>query len=236
MKKKEEYDLKNLESKLNYNFKRIELLKEAITHSSYNNRSKKNGVDNFQRLEFLGDSVLELIVSEYIYYKLISFSEGELTKIKSIIVSKSTLAKWANQISLGKFIILGKGEDLTGGRSKLSILSDCFEALLGAIYLDAGLKKTGKIIIPFIKDEIKLITQPNYVEDYKTLLQEISQKKMKCLPEYNLIKEKGPDHKKIFCVEVKLNEVSYGTGFGDNKKEAEQDAAHNALKKLKILK
>jgi len=227
--------LTNLENKLNYRFKNLKLLEESLTHPSFHNKDEKDILINNQRLEFLGDSVLELIVSEYIYHKLSSFSEGELTKIKSIIVSKPTLAKWANHISLGKYIVLGKGEDLTGGRNKSSILSDCFEALLGAIYLDSGLKKTKKFTLSFIKDEVDLITRHNYIEDYKTLLKEISQKKMKCLPEYYLIKEKGPDHKKIFCIEVKLKEISYGTGFGDSKKEAEQNAAHNALKKLKIL-
>ena len=235
MKKEKVSILTNLESKLNYQFKNLELFKEALTHPSFYNKAEKDRLINNQRLEFLGDSVLELIASEYIYRKLSSFSEGELTKIKSIIVSGPTLAKWANHISLGKYIVLGKGEDLTGGRNKLSILSDCFEALLGAIYLDGGLKKTKLFILSFIKDEIELITKHNYIEDYKTLLQEISQKKMKCLPKYILIKEKGPDHKKIFCIEVKLKEKSYGTGFGDSKKEAEQNAAHSALKKIKII-
>ncbi len=235
MKKEKSSILINLENKLNYRFKNLELLKESLTHPSFHNKDEKDKLINNQRLEFLGDSVLELIVSEYIYKKLSSFSEGELTKIKSIIVSKPTLAKWANLISLGQFIVLGKGEDLTGGRNKLSILSDCFEALLGAIYLDGGFKKTKKIILSLIKYEIDLITRHNYIEDYKTLLQEISQKKMKCLPEYILIKEKGPDHKKVFCIEVKLKEISYGTGFGESKKEAEQNAAHNALKKIKII-
>lgn len=223
-----------LENKLNYKFKKRELLKEALTHSSFYN-NKKNGINNFQRLEFLGDAVLELTVSEYVYHRFDSLSEGELTKVKSVIVSQRTLAKWANQISLGKFIILGKGEDFTGGRNKFSVLSDCFEALLGAIYLDGGLKKASEVVTPFIEEELELITQPSYVEDYKTLLQEISQKEMKCLPHYNLIKEKGPDHKKIFCMEVKLKEITYGTGFGESKKEAEQNAAQDALKKLKII-
>jgi len=223
-----------LESKLNYKFKKKELLKEALTHSSFYN-NKKREINNFQRLEFLGDAVLELTVSEYIYHRFLSLPEGELTKIKSVIVSQRTLAKWANQISLGKFVVLGKGEDSTGGRNKFSVLSDCFEALLGAIYLDGGLKKISKIISPFIEEELKLITQSGYIEDYKTLLQEISQKEMKCLPQYSLIKEKGPDHKKIFCIEVKLKEITYGTGLGESKKEAEQSAAQDALKKLKII-
>ena len=226
----------NLERKLDYKFKNETLLKEALTHPSFQKKSLKDKSTNNQRLEFLGDSVLNLIVTEQLYRRLASFSEGKLTKVKSVMVSKDILAKWAGHLSLGKYIILGKGEDSTGGRKKLSILADCFEALLGAIYLDSGLQKAKKIISPFIKKETELILKGKHGEDYKTLLQEISQKKMKCLPKYYLIKEKGPDHKKIFCIEARLNKITYGTGTGENKKEAEQDAAHDALKKLKVIK
>ncbi|MGB6369956.1 MAG: ribonuclease III [Atribacterota bacterium] len=235
MKKEKDLMLNNLEKKLDYKFKNRTLLKEALTHPSFKKNSLKDKTTNNQRLEFLGDSILDLIVTEHLYRELASFSEGKLTKIKSVMVSKDILAKWANHLSLGKYIILGKGEDLTGGRKKLSILADCFEALLGAIYLDSGLQKAKKIISSFIKEEIELIIKGKHEEDYKTLLQEISQKKMKCLPEYYLIKEKGPDHKKTFCIEVKLKEITYGTGTGDNKKKAEQDAAREALKKLKVI-
>ena len=190
--------LNNLEKKLNYKFKNKTLLKEALTHPSFQKKSLKEKTANNQRLEFLGDSVLDLIVTEHLYRKLASFSEGKLTKIRSVMVSKDILAKWANHLSLGKYIILGKGEDLTGGRKKLSILADCFEALLGAIYLDSGLQKAKKIISSFIIEEIELSMKGKHEEDYKTFLQEFSQKKMKSLTEYYLIKEKGPDHKKIF--------------------------------------
>jgi len=235
LKKEKDLMLKDLEKKLDYKFKNRALLKEALIHPSFQKRDLKNKTANNQRLEFLGDSVLDLIVTERLYCKLTSFSEGKLTKIKSVMVSKDTLAKWANHLSLGKYIILGKGEDSTGGRKKLSILADCFESLLGAIYLDSGLQKAKKFISPLIKEKIELIIKGKHEEDFKTLLQEISQKKMKCLPEYCLIKEKGPDHKKIFCIEVKLKKVTYGTGDGENKKEAEQEAAKNALKKIKII-
>ncbi len=227
--------LNNLEKKLDYKFKNKTLLKEALTHPSFQKKSLKEKTSNNQRLEFLGDSVLDLIVTEHLYRKLASFSEGKLTKIKSVMVSKDILAKWANHLSLGKYIILGKGEDLTGGRKKLSILADCFEALLGAIYLDSGIQKAKRIISSFIKEEIELIIKGKHEEDHKTSLQEFSQKKMKCLPKYFLIKEKGPEHKKTFCIEVKLKEITYGTGTGDNKKEAEQNAAQDALKKIKVI-
>jgi len=227
--------LNNLEKKLDYKFKNKNLLQEALTHPSFQKKSLKDKTANNQRLEFLGDSVLDLIVTEHLYRKLASFSEGNLTKIRSVMVSKDILAKWANHLSLGKYIILGKGEDLTGGRKKLSILADCFEALLGAIYLDSGLQKAKKIISSFIIEEIELSMKGKHEEDYKTLLQEFSQKKMKCLPEYYLIKEKGPDHKKIFCIEVRLKKIIYGAGTGENKKDAEQDAARDTLKKLKVI-
>lgn len=235
MKNKKDSILNDLESKLDYKFKNKTLLKEALTHPSFQKRGLKDKTTNNQRLEFLGDSILDLIVTEKLFRKLVSFSEGRLTKIKSVLVSKDTLAKWANHLFLGKYIILGKGEDLTGGRKKSSILADSFEALLGAIYLDSGLKKAKKIISPFIKTEIELIIRGKHEEDYKTLLQENSQKEMKCLPKYCLIKEKGPDHRKIFCIEVRLKKITYGTGTGESKKEAEQDAARDALKKLKII-
>ena len=233
--KKKDLMLNNLEKKLDYKFKNKNLLKEALTHPSFQKKSLKDKTANNQRLEFLGDSVLDLIVTEHLYRKLASFSEGKLTKIRSVMVSKDILAKWANHLSLGKYIILGKGEDLTGGRKKLSILADCFEALLGAIYLDSGLQKAKKIISSFIIEEIELSMKGKHEEDYKTFLQEFSQKKMKCLPEYYLIKEKGPDHKKIFCIEVRLKKIIYGAGTGENKKDAEQDAARDALKKLKVI-
>lgn len=235
MKNKKDSILNDLENKLDYKFKNKTLLKEALTHPSFQKRGLKDKTTNNQRLEFLGDSILDLIVTEKLFRKLVSFSEGRLTKIKSVLVSKDTLAKWANHLFLGKYIILGKGEDLTGGRKKSSILADSFEALLGAIYLDSGLKKAKKIISPFIKTEIELIIRGKHEEDYKTLLQENSQKEMKCLPKYCLIKEKGPDHRKIFCIEVRLKKITYGTGTGESKKEAEQDAARDALKKLKII-
>jgi len=235
LKNKKDSTLNNLEKKLDYKFKNKTLLKEALTHPSFQKKSLKDKTTNNQRLEFLGDSVLNLIVTEHLYRKLASFSEGKLTKIKSVMVSKITLAKWANHLSLGKNIFMGKGEDLTGGRKKLSILADCFEALLGAIYLDNSLKKAKKIISPFVEAETELIIRGKHEDDYKTLLQEISQKKMKCLPKYFLIKEKGPDHKKTFCIEVKIKKITYATGTGDNKKEAEQNAAQDALKKLKVI-
>jgi len=228
------HNLEILEEKLNYKFQNINIIKEALTHPSYNQKKNK-GINNFQRLEFLGDSVLDLIVSEYIYYHLPSLSEGKLSKIKSVLVSRKVLAKWANKISLGEFLILGKGEDLTGGRKKTSILADCGEALIGAIYLDGGFQKTSQILLPYIQEELDILIKYNYIEDYKTLLQKVVQKEMNCLPSYRLIEEKGPEHSKIFCIMVEIKNSCYGIGRGNNKKEAEQQAAQDALKRLGII-
>ena len=223
-----------LEKTIEYRFKNRSLLEEALTHSSFIKKSEKEKKNN-QRLEFLGDAVLELIVNDYIFKKFSNFSEGEMTKIKSVIVSTAILKKWGTEISIGDYIRLGKGENLTGGRKKSSIIAGCFEALLGAFYLDGGLRKAKKFILKFLKDEINRLVKDGNIRNYKSFLQEISQKKYKCLPKYELIKENGPDHKKLFCINVKINNKKYGTGSGENKKEAEQEAAKNTLKKLKII-
>jgi len=227
-------NIDNFEEIIEYRFKKRLLLEEALTHSSYIKKSEKE-LKNNQRMEFLGDSVLELIVNDFIYKKFSGFSEGEMTKIKSVIVSTETLKKWANSIDIGRFMLLGKGENLTGGRNKPSILAGCFEALLGAIYLDGGLKNARKFIFHFLQDEIRKVVKNGFIRNYKSFLQELSQKDYKCLPIYELIRENGPDHKKIFCVNVKIKEKKYGTGFGENKKEAEQEAAKATLKKLKMI-
>jgi len=228
------YNINILENILKYKFKSLNIIKEALTHPS-SNQKKKDTINNFQRLEFLGDSVLDLIVSEHVYQYFKNISEGKLTEIKSILVSKKILSKWANQISLGSFIILGKGEVLTGGRNKISILADCWEALIGAVYLDSDFQTARQIFLPYIKKEIKLVIKDNYFKDYKSLLQEVVQKKMNCLPTYHLLKEKGPGHCKIFSVMVKINNSCFGVGMGDNKKEAEKHAAQKALNRLGII-
>jgi len=232
--KKHFFSKNQIEKIVKYKFKKISLLNEALTHSSFSKTDKKEQKNN-QRMEFLGDSVLELIVNDYIYRKYPDFSEGEMTKIKSFIVSKPILKKWADEIDLGNYIILGKGEDVTGGRKKSSILAGCFEALLGAIYLDGGYRSARQYVLRFLINELSEVIKEDFVKNYKSLLQEIAQKKYKCLPDYELIKENGPDHKKYFSVHVKIKEKVYGSGFGDNKKEAEQNAAQDTLKKLNII-
>ncbi|KUK55248.1 MAG: Ribonuclease 3 [Atribacteria bacterium 34_128] len=228
-------DLSELENKLGYKFKNAELLKQALTHTSFFNQKEKNKVNHFQRLEFLGDSVLNLAVSKYLYQKFPSSSEGELSKIKSIMVSQQSLVKYAQLIKLEDFVIIGKSVDLTQGRGKFSILADCLEACLGAIYLDGGFNFCKKIINRFINQEQTDLLNKREIRDYKTSLQEVTQKKFNCLPNYKIIKEEGSEHQKIFHIEVYIGGDVFGAGTGKNKKEAAQDAAYHALKRLEFF-
>lgn len=224
-----------MEAKLEYNFRNIELLKKALTHASLFNQKEKEEINHFQRLEFLGDSVLNLAVSEYLYFKFPFSSEGELSKMKSIIISQQFLVNFANQIELENYISLGKGVDLKKGRGKFSILTDCLEACLGAIYLDGGINHCQKIINNFMeKEKIESLIK-DQINDYKTYLQELTQKIFQCLPLYKVVKEEGLEHRKIFYTEVSIKNQVYGIGSGKNKKEAEQNAANRALKKLGIF-
>jgi ribonuclease III len=226
--------LSNLETQLGYQFNNPGLLKKALTHASYYNQKEKNDINCFQRLEFLGDSVLNLSVSEYLYKKFPFFSEGKLSKLKSVMISQPFLVKFAGYIKLEKYIILGKSVDLVKGRGKFSILADCMEACLGSIYLDGGLGPCKKIVTDFIREEHLNLLDRRIVRDYKTILQEITQKDFNCLPTYRLLREEGLEHQKKFYVEVIIDNDSYGKGTGKNKKEAEQDAAYQAIKKIGI--
>lgn len=229
-------NLSNLEIKLGYKFKDTKLLERALTHTSYFNQKEKNEINHFQRLEFLGDSVLNLSVSELLYKKFPFFSEGKLSKLKSVIISQPFLVKLADHIMLEKHIILGKSIDLSRGRGKFSILADCMESCLGAIYLDGGLKPCKKIIINFINNEqMDLFLDERVIRNYKTFLQEITQKKLNCLPFYKVFKEEGLDHQKKFYITVLIDNNIFGKGIGKSKKEAEQDAAYQALKKMKAI-
>ncbi|NLL62003.1 MAG: ribonuclease III [Candidatus Atribacteria bacterium] len=223
------------EQKLEYKFKDKNLLKKALTHTSFFSQKEKGEINHFQRLEFLGDSVLNLVVSKYLYNKFPFSSEGELSKLKSVAISQSFLAKLAKQIKLDKYIVIGKGVDLKKGRGEFSILADCLEACLGAVFLDGGIDNCEKIIHHMLnKENIELITK-SQIGDFKTYLQELSQRTFHCLPSYQTIKETGLEHQKTFYMQVYIGTQLYGIGSGKNKKEAEQNAAYYALKKLKIL-
>lgn len=224
-----------LQKDLNYFFKDEELLITALTHSSYANENKL-GVEGYnERLEFLGDAVLSLIVSQYLYKKYPHYPEGELTKIRAKVVCESSLAKAAEKINLGKYLLLGKGEEATGGRYRESILADASEAITGAIYMDSDFETVNRLMLDrFELDIVHAVDRGNLFIDYKTELQEILQKTNKSRLEYIVFKEEGPDHNKVFHMNVVINEIIIGTGAGRNKKEAEQAAAKDALQDMRV--
>lgn len=218
----------DLQTKIGYRFKNISLLKEALTHSSYANEHKAQHIKYNERLEFLGDAVLSIVVSDYIFKNCPELPEGELTKLRASLVCEKSLFEFAKKINLGKYLVLSKGERNNGGSERPSILSDAFEALIAAIYIDGGMENASKYVLGFIIPAIKN-TKRKRINDYKTTLQEIIQKNPGEHLEYVLVNESGPDHNKHFVVEVHLNSNVIGKGGGRSKKEAEQQAAREAL-------
>lgn len=224
----------SFEKKTGYKFANINLLVNAFTHSSYANELKKDEADNNERLEFLGDAVLELAISEYIYTKFPTMPEGEMTKLRASIVCEATLSKLARKLGYGNFLLLGRGEDSTGGRDRDSILADAFEAVLGAIFIDGGLNASKSFMLRIIAPQIDQIKKSFRVNDCKTHLQELLQKSSKEPIEYVIISEKGPDHNKLFESQVIHSGRILGHGSGKSKKEAEQNAALAALEKIEF--
>lgn len=227
---KEGIRLERLEEKLKICFKDKELLKVALTHSSYAN-GKKNIKFN-ERLEFLGDSVLQLSISEYLFSKYANKSEGELTKRRALIVCENSLYEIAKRWEVGKYIKMSKGEELTGGRERVSILADCVEAIIAAIYIDRGFETAKEFIIDNFKDTIEKAIKNKIVLDYKTKLQEVMQKNGDISIEYVLTKHEGPPHRRKFYTQVSVEDKVLGRGIGYSKKESEQNAAQEALKKM----
>ncbi|HHX56601.1 MAG TPA: ribonuclease III, partial [Clostridiales bacterium] len=217
----------DFESVVKYQFKNKQLLTEALSHSSYANEKKKSRNSN-ERLEFLGDSVLSVVVSQYLFEHFSHLPEGELTKIRASLVCEKSLHGFAKQINLGDYLLLGRGEEHTGGRVRPSILADAFEAVIAAIYLDGGLEAVRKHVLRFIPDDIDKKNLAAF-SDFKTILQEVIQKNPEEKVEYILADQTGPDHNKAFKVQVCLNSNIIGTGTGKSKKEAEQMAAKEAL-------
>lgn len=225
-------DQSGLEKVLGYTFKNKELLSEALTHSSYINEHKRDySGDCNERLEFLGDSVLSIVVSAYLFSRYRSRQEGDLTKIRASVVCEKALAKYAKEISLGDYLHMGNGEEKNNGRSRASITSDAFEAVLGAFYIDSDrdCDLIAKFLIPFVEREIEYINREESFIDYKTALQQIVQQADGENLEYIVVGECGPDHHKIFTVEARLNSNVIGTGKGSSKREAELMAAKEAL-------
>ncbi len=217
--------LEELEKKAGYTFKDKELLKLALTHSSYSNELKINQYGNYERLEFLGDAVLELLSSQFFYKEYPEMNEGELTRLRSSIVCEMALASCAREIDLQDYILLGKGEEATGGRTRDSIISDVLEAFLGALYLDGGFEVANAFGLKFVLTDLD---HKKLFYDAKTILQEQVQKDGKVLT-YEVVSETGPDHDKTFCVNALIDGKAVGYGEGKSKKNAEQQAAYQVL-------
>lgn len=220
-----------IQERINYEFRHINVLRTALTHSSYANEKKKQNLKYNERLEFLGDSVLGIIVSDYLFRNCPDRPEGELTKMRAMIVCEGALAMGARSIELGKYLYLGKGEENTGGRDRESILADAFEAMIGAIYLDSGINNAKKFVLSTLKKIVidRVISGELLFVDYKTQFQEVLQKQSKGRIQYKLKSEEGPDHSKVFHTELYVDDTIYGMGSGKSKKESEQKAAKSAL-------
>ncbi len=228
-----EKHLAEFEKIIEYSFNDKHILSLALTHSSYANEHKLGKFEYNERLEFLGDAVLEFLVSRYIFEKYPELPEGELTKLRASVVCEGSLAKKAVDIHLGDFLYLGKGEELTGGRTRESILADAFEAVIGAVVIDGGIENAEKYVMGLMTDVISSVRNSFMLMDYKTRLQEEIQKSSKEPVAYAIVKESGPDHGKLFEAEVSHSGSVLGSGTGRSKKEAEQAAAKNALGKIK---
>ena len=222
--------IKDLEEAIGYRFRNISLLQNALTHSSYANEHWHNSLLSNERLEFLGDSILGMVVAEYLYRSFPDRPEGELTRMRADMVCEQTLAAAANRIGLGQHLLLGHGEEQGGGRTRNSILADAMESVIAASFLDGGMEAALQIVRTFIFVEVPVTKLHN--ADYKTQLQEMVQQKKNQTLAYELVGQSGPDHDKRFDVEVSLNGVVVGFGSGSSKKRAEQDAARAAIEKL----
>lgn len=225
-------NLKELEERIGYHFQDKALMKQAMTHSSYANEHRLGKLACNERLEFLGDSVLEVVSSDCLYHRYPEKPEGDLTKIRASIVCEPTLAYCAEDIHLGEYLLLGKGEDATGGRGRASVVSDAMEALIGAVYLDGGFANAKEFILHFIMNDLE---HKQLFYDSKTILQEIVQSRTEKPLRYELLREDGPDHNKVFESEVLIGEEVIGQGSGRTKKAAEQVAAYRGILKLKNM-
>ena len=222
--------IKDLEAAIGYRFKNITLLQNALTHSSYANERWHDSLMSNERLEFLGDSILGMVVAEYLYKNFSDRPEGELTRMRADMVCETSLAQIAAKVGLGRHLLLGHGEERFGGRDRASILADAVESVIAASFLDGGMDAAKGIIERFVLCNVPVKKLQN--ADYKTALQELVQQKKDQLLSYQLVGESGPDHDKEFTVEVSLNGVVVGTGIGSSKKRAEQDAARAAMESL----
>ncbi len=219
-------DLGQFERKLRLKFKNAKLLEEAFTHKSYAIEHGKSA-DN-ERLEFLGDSIISAVVAHFLFKRYPNVDEGHLSKLKSQLVSRASLAQWADDLNLGEFLLLSQGEEATGGRQRESLLGNVYESLVGAIFLDQGFSRAQRFILRQLAKKKRIVET-----DFKSRLQELMQKKYKAPPSYQVTHEEGPDHAKVFTLEVRMGKRTLGQGEGRSKKEAEQMAAKEALRKIK---
>jgi len=233
MDKERKKALKALQKKINYRFKSLDLLDQGLRHKSFVHETPGTGGQDNERLEFLGDAVLDLVVGHLIMEGHPDFPEGNLSRLRAAMVNEVRLASIARELALGEYLLLGKGEEMSGGRGKNSILAASFEALLAAIYLDGGFKKVFQVISQQFSSPLKSAADEGFSQDFKTVLQELSQKILRATPRYLLVKEFGPDHDKIFGVKVMIQGKVAGVGAGKSKKEAEQRAAKKTLQKLR---
>ena len=222
-------NLEILEKSIGYTFKNKKLLKKALTHTSFANERK---IESNEKLEFMGDSILEFLSSKYIYNNYQNLKEGEMTKVRAEVVCEDSLYKVAKKHNFSDFLYMGKGEILSGGKDKPAILADCIEAIIAAIYYDSNLENAEKFVIENLKDEIELSTKNVGKKDYKTVLQEELQRNGNVDIKYNVIKTEGPDHDKTFVVEVVCNERRLAIGEGKSKKQAEMQAAKIAIERI----
>jgi ribonuclease III len=227
--------LKVLQKKIHYRFKSLDLLDQGLRHKSYVHENiEASGQDN-ERLEFLGDAVLDLVISHLIMERHPDYPEGNLSRLRAAVVNEARLAKIAGELALGDYLLLGKGEEMTGGRQKSSILAAALEAILATVYLDGGFKKAWQVISRLFSFHLDRAEQEGFYQDFKTKLQEFSQEALKATPRYMLVKEFGPDHDKVFGVKVMIQDKVAGVGAGKSKKEAEQRAAQRTLQKLHLF-
>jgi ribonuclease-3 len=230
--KERKAELTRFQKSIGIRFKALELLDTALSHKSYVNESEAE-LEDYEKLEFLGDAFLGLVISDYLFKQNIYFREGTLARIKSYVVSEPTLFRVGQDINIQDYLLLGKGEEKAGGRYRRALISDCVEALIGAYYRDSGYKLARKLVERLFTKEILKVEKNRHEKDYKSILQELSQKKFKNIPQYTIVNTEGPDHKRKFFVNVRVKTKVYGPGIGASKKEAEQNAASIALQILK---
>jgi ribonuclease-3 len=225
-------DIAEAEVALNVNFSDKTLLQRALTHRSYLNENPDYLLEDNERLEFLGDAVLDFITGEFLYHRFPEVAEGRLTNLRSALVRTETLAQFALDLNLGAYLLLGKGEDESGGRERPAIMCDAFEALLGAIYLDRGIESAREFVNHLIEPALQAVLASSSEKDAKSQLQEVAQSQYQVTPTYRTVNERGPDHAKVFTVEAMIGEKTYGRGTGYSKQNAAQAAAQEALGRL----